>query len=694
MSRKDKDDSSDQMRTVNAMRPEDFQHQLEQYQHQSQQALGNALSVKSDGKGKYYWLGFEVPGEMVLVLNQLLINIRPHLNRKGTEFFYNKTAEIVERLKHGSNAAHKAGLGAAAAFSAVLVGAEPVVELVRLWRKNTNDKAELYKDISPVLSRNVNYRHNEVINTELNRIHGDFMSGLKQLSTVIPYMVPTVMSAMRDYAILKQDLGERVTPEGCVEKDIDKMVAAHVQDVTHRAEMSRRVQEKLREQQSKIFNTHFRGKINPSTRREYTTDDWEFRRVWADAEHEVKEAAINTEKSRSKQENPENKKLESFDKDPQYQYWITGTGLISGMLQYRMRKNEDSREQHLNTYQMIQHLCKEVSEQCGGFRGDSDTCARMADEIMISDPSGEYGGRRVSIQTYITDIFRRNEMEHGRGGIEGNLLKDLQPAVDIIARRIVGGLDPLTLIDLVGEHKIVKFKPNTKGERVISNEKETEEAIGIMAVNINAQEGVSLKEFCAKYADPVLAEETLKKTMSQLQGLDKAMFASIFSNEQLKESGLKDKEISALRDQAREHFSSFMMASAEAISKMDVESLKKLGMPEEEIAAVASFMESVARGDKEAVEAAATGNDKLLMSAVRTELLGEQMVGNTSWTERVRDMGNTKRKLEATIKQAVEEGMGPREGFAEREVIPASHVARQEIQPDERGVVPPGGMSW
>ncbi|MDX2113686.1 MAG: hypothetical protein SFW63_08160 [Alphaproteobacteria bacterium] len=296
----------------------------------------------------------------------------------------------------------------------------------------------------------------------------------------------------------------------------------------------------------------------------------------------------------------------------------TGMGLlagVSGLLSSRVGKNSGSREPI--ALDMITSLAEEVESN---------------------------GGSDVSADRVI-EIFQQNERDHGRPVIGRKLLPQLEPLAQQIADVISDGrLNPLALIRLVGDNKVVIH--GRDGSRRFAKPQQVEALIDEQLKTLSSRELMSAEEFFANFADPKLVEVTLKKNLSELKGLDKALFASLFPDDILERAGIKRHEREELRSKFHREMYAVVAAAVLDYAKKDPEQLKKAGLSDEEVATLQQAAEQIEANGLNAAKQIVDGKDKSVISAVRTAVLGDQMAtGENRWTERVSAGRNLAKQL-------------------------------------------------
>jgi hypothetical protein len=233
-----------------------------------------------------------------------------------------------------------------------------------------------------------------------------------------------------------------------------------------------------------------------------------------------------------------------------------------------------------------------------------------------------------NITSQIVEIFQQNEKDRGRSGVGAALLEKLQPLAERIGEVIANReLDPLALVNLVGEGKIVNKRRFVKTEQL-------EELIDSQRKIFGSHEKTPMDEFLADFQSPKLIMQAIKENLKTLEGKDKAVFASMLSDDVLLSAGIKKKEILPLRAQAHDLMCDFVKSSTVELAKKTPEELKAKGLSEKQIESVNNLNELIVSGnDKDAKSSICRGDE--VVGAVRNAKLHEQVMdgkGNAPWT--------------------------------------------------------------
>lgn len=168
-----------------------------------------------------------------------------------------------------------------------------------------------------------------------------------------------------------------------------------------------------------------------------------------------------------------------------------------------------------------------------------------------------------------------------------------------------------------------------------------------------------MEEFMAKFANPAQVQQTLKDNLDSMQGVERALFASMFPDDILLQVGMKKKDILEVRKKSHEFSTDFVAANVVHLSKKSPADLKKMGVADNEIDTINSMAERIEKGDVESLKLAITGHNKELIDAVRTagllEQIGDHTEGKKFWAERVKEMSATRTQLKDSAQKFKEE---------------------------------------
>ncbi|MEQ1705598.1 MAG: hypothetical protein ABL867_06440 [Rickettsiales bacterium] len=294
-------------------------------------------------------------------------------------------------------------------------------------------------------------------------------------------------------------------------------------------------------------------------------------------------------------ENFDSSSLDSFNVDDNTQKFIGGGAVIGNALLKRSLSKDSYEELNKpNSYKMIMELKKNID---AGYGGRSDISAQ------------------------VMEIFQQNEVDRGRIKFGDKFIPKLAPITERIAEVIASGeLDPISLVNLVGKGNVIK-KDGSGNRRFITTE-QLELIIDDQINNFGAREKKTLEDLLSNHNNPNKVMQAIKDNLQNLKGDERAVFATLFSDDVLLKSGVKKKELASIRTHGHNIFCEFIKAKAVEIAQESPEELKAKNLSKKEIEAVKGFSDLVAAGDKKAIASAIRSTDEdgtnLVKSAVAT----------------------------------------------------------------------------
>ncbi len=230
----------------------------------------------------------------------------------------------------------------------------------------------------------------------------------------------------------------------------------------------------------------------------------------------------------------------------------------------------------------------------------------------------------------IIEIFQQNERDRKRPPLGDVFMEKFTPLAERIGEVISNReLDAIALVNMVGEGKIINKRHFIKTEHL-------EELIDGQRKVFSNHEKTPLDEFLSDFQNPKMVMQIIKANLKTLDGDSKALFASIFSDEVLKDAGVSKKDLLPLRAHGHEFMCDFIKGSTLELAKKTDEELKKYGLSDKQINAVKNLNELILAGDDKSVKSAiGSGGD--IVAAVRTAGLNEQVAtgNNMLWSKKV-----------------------------------------------------------
>lgn len=564
---------------------EQAKEQLEQSNQNNINSLASMVTVQ-EKNGKHHWMGIEVSSEMAAVLQTVTSGLPVLINEfvsggayKHSRNIYN---ELHKKFHNGAGnlqAAHKAGLWSAGAVAAALIGAQPTVEVVQAIRNRSKERREIRDNLEMVLESDKDAeKNNEVIQTAMEKTSQIMKLGFKRASAELPTVLLNGYFAIGNHkALANHEKGKMARSQalGSENGGLGSLESMMKQE------------RESREQFKRLKEAH-------------GLSDHDAERVYNDYNEakRLREREIIEGKNVGGHESPVDGKSREM---------AVATGsIINLFLKQKVNKDVESELGKTSAYELIIGLRERINS--GELR------------------EGE------NIGAYVSEIFRQNEKDRGRSDIGPALMEKLQPLADRIGEVISKReLDAMSLVSFVGDGKVLNKRHFVKSDKL-------EDIIDEQRKNFGSHEKTPLDEFLADFQNPQLIMSAVSSTLNELKGNDKAVFASMFSDDVLLKAGLSKKEIAPLRKDGHSHVFEFVKNTAMELGEKSPEELKDVGLSDRQIEAVHSLKEAFEAGDKkEAKSMLEKGGD--ITSAVRDYALREQvasgMSGGRYWTEKI-----------------------------------------------------------
>lgn len=207
-----------------------------------------------------------------------------------------------------------------------------------------------------------------------------------------------------------------------------------------------------------------------------------------------------------------------------------------------------------------------ISKQVAS-KGQHAPCAYDMILDLAQSSVGRFSGKEI------LDIFAQHQEDIGGATINERTrgLQDLEDACEIIAQELNGGLDPMALVSLVGERKVLSPKLG------VASPEEVRESLRQVTRALERVEQVDVDEFLT--GSVFGTKDDFKAVLGSLKGEDRTFFAALFPDDVLKEAGgLKTKEIEQLKEDGSKHFEVQLLEVVADIAAAPVEQLQEWGM--------------------------------------------------------------------------------------------------------------------
>lgn len=615
---------------------EQMRHKYEQMKEAGQESLARAFTIAEDGSGKRHWFGIEVSKPVATALDLLLAPVTALVTSQSHKL--QPHGEWLANRVGLSRYADKVGLGAVHTATWLTILGPQFISLASIGYEMHTKRKETYQDLAPVLdSRPDGYKNNEVIQTAFAKAHENVSTRLQYLGASLLAAVPNIIFGI-----------DETTKHNAARLDEFKKKKDKTPDVAPLTAYEKAAQERAAKAD---FAKRLRAD-DPEIGREEIDYYWE--------------------QHRERDHSPPPSTASQGDFAALMQKYMPWVVLAQGggqVLNAFVDEEKEKRGGRTTAWDMIKALRKEIAEQCSHGNGfGCGSYERRPEDLQLSLPDGS----PVSLKQYIVEIFQQNERDHGRAPkdpsqkpIGPQLISRMDDAVGEIADAIGRGMDAIALVNLVGDGKIVRH--DGKGGRSFATSAQAQELVAQQSDLFSTTKKVTAEEFYANFADPAMLKDVIGKNLKELKGEERNLFIAIVPEEVLKQVGVSQKEARNAQHSAHkllvQAVTAYGFELAERAEKdKDPEALKKLGMTEEQIEAVARLGEAVREGNVEAAKRLVEGQDKRVLEAVRHVALNEETKGHVSWQDKVKKGKELMDAAKARASSFAERHAG-REGF-------------------------------
>ncbi len=577
------------------MTPEQLAAKMQQDLAQTQN--NNAAQLASMGAvqekdGKKYWMGIEVPPEMVGTLQYAGTVLPTVINDWTRGGAYDGASAVFNKLNKefkissDAMAGHKAGLAAAATISALLVGLQPISEIAQSARERVRQRKAIKANLSAVLEGKPSaYENNEVIKTAMERTNAILGAGFRQAAGEIPTVALNGYYALQSH---KEMAAERA---GAAKKNIasdtsSAGIKAGNDDFAQKLKTEKQMRADLDRKLVRAGYTNDRERAGIVNRR---------------IEEVRREERLKQE---AKYKTPEEKK-KAIDETGRL-FPLLGVGILSSFAKHALSKGDAEDAKKTTAYNLIMELQEKINS------GHVSENSNLTEQVM--------------------DIFQQNEIDRGRSGIGPVLQEKLEPLAkrigEVIAKK---ELDAIALVNLVGEGKVMNKRRFVDADRL-------EELLDEQRKVFGGHEKTPLDEFLADFQSPKLVIAAIKDNLKTLEGKDRAIFAAMFSDDVLIGAGVSKKDIPALRSAGHDAMCEFVKARTIELAQKTPEELKASGLSDKQIEAINTLNEQITQGDDKKIKTSLDG-DGGVVGAVRNVFLEKQLKegkgkgGKAFWTE-------------------------------------------------------------
>ena len=597
----------------------------------NEQELKNSLSVEMTKDGKAKLFGMEIPKVLAPTIKAVFDTSTAYLSGPISDFVYNKTKVLAPKL---GLEGHGTALAAEMIARGLIIGARPASQFIGANKDYAVERMRLRSEMLSICeATGANYTQNEVIRGAFKKVHDDWSYNLQLILPTVVSLAPSIFISIQDHQHITAKRNAEALGAAGIEHTVDSVVAKHLKEAETLVQRNTQIKE-LESKAFKEFMSKHRKKAydeivakresrylnSPKLKNQNTetrnVSDYDFQEyfrehIWNDVKKSLNANKKDPAHPNAPVQNGDNKN---------FLLAMVGTSSALGesYADYMREEHQKNDKKH-TSYELITTLKEQM-------QGEQD----------VND-----------VHKQVVEIFQALETDMGRNRFAGGLLEKLQDSTKQIAEYISNRrLDPLTLIKLAGENKVVEHSKS--GKRTFRNEKDIEASVAELLGNqAGKSTEISAKEFLATFANPLLAKETIKKNLESMPaGDEKDFFVSVMPTEILVAAGMKLKEVHEQRRKAHAKLYDQVTYAVINIAAQDEELLKKHNLSTEEIASIKSLNERILEGDKEETKIRVDSRDGML-NAIATDLLNQQMSGKkNTWTQLVSKAGTVSERIQ------------------------------------------------
>lgn len=591
---------------INGATPQEMlanaQRNFQDTQNQSIGSLVDASKI-TQKDGKSYWFGIELSPDMantMALVSGLLPNYVNELLRGGVYKHAESLTNYLNKkfeLGLADGAWRRAGLRASLAVSGLVVAAQPLTQVAVSVRDHIKNRAEIKKALADIIEHNKQgYEDNEVIKTAMERANDTMWTGIEHAAAELPMVILNGYYALQGHKQFKEETGRTEALKASFSSS--NLSAAQRLMEADAAEM--------------VEREGFVNEYGEEAAKKY------YDRALQERKEEERRAKRNSA-STTQNDNPKN------EGEMHRILPLLGTGIASSLIKGIIAKSDKEGKSKHCAYELIMQLQEKAASG------------------HISESS--------NISKQVIEIFQQNEMDRGRPPFGPVLLEKMEPLAKRIAEVVAKNeVEPLALVNLVGEGKVSSHR------HFVSQEK-LEEIIDEQRRIFGTHERTSLDDFLADFQSPKVVLSAVTENLKNLQGNQKALFATLFSDDVLLAAGIKKEEILPLRSQGHDFMFGFVVERTKELAQKTKEELANEGLSKKQIESIFSLNGLIEAGNERKVHDAINGGD-LAMAAVRNATITEQLKGGDAkalWVERV---AKVSKKEPAEIAKDREEEQG------------------------------------
>ena len=631
------------------------------------------IQLKTDDEGNANLLGFKVDKAALPTFQLVLDQGKVLFLEKGKDV-YKAALQFARKVGLKGESANTAAIAVDMGVRWGVIGAEQLVASGQASSAFAQKRRDLYQRFNPVMqATGINAGNNEVISLAYQRARNQYGDELRDMLSDVPRILPMALLGIKEQTSANARYSKEF--EEVSHKSMDAVERAKQKaDKSIELAMERVKAEEAADKFVAEQRNEWVKKKTAELKGEERSDPVKKRSAIWSIERSFKENVEPQLRSAFRQENeqkfgaPGNEDKEKADRS--FNLASLGGNLVSQLLR---RKDHEGKDDPSHVPEMIEHLQKEITNQCEGSArkshdgyGRCDIEGKTADDIQITGMG--HGAGSMSLKAYILEMFQQHERDRTPGiswvkrdksghvtevvdPLGQALVAKLEPSIDIIADAVATGLDPAALINLIGGNKVIIHGKN--GAKTFANEDRVREEIDKLIPVMSSHEIIKLEEYLAKFEKPEEIKGIIKANLENMKGDERVLFAALFPDDILRQLGMSGKEITTMRKEAHTGIYDFVAANVFHLAKQDDAYFKKLGLAESEIQAIHDLAEKIEAGDEKALKIAVDGHDKSVIDAVRTAGILEQnkdKSANNYWSERVAEIPAARKKLEEAKK--------------------------------------------
>ncbi|MGB1540456.1 MAG: hypothetical protein ACPG80_05800, partial [Rickettsiales bacterium] len=221
-------------------------------------------------------------------------------------------------------------------------------------------------------------------------------------------------------------------------------------------------------------------------------------------------------------------------------------------VQQHIESEGEQRLSKVTAFDMI----KQLSEQANSGNGRLDTVYFGNDPLLLED--------------FVLQVFKQHQQDVNGAPVNERFrsMPEMKEACSAIAAEINDNmLDPMALVTLVGDRKILDKEMRVASPDEVKAALQEAGLVTERGANVNAEEFIAETAFGTK--------EDFQEVLGQVPDEDRAFFCSLFPTSVLKDLGeMKDSEIDAMKEKGADEFSEKIIQAITEIGSMEDQELE------------------------------------------------------------------------------------------------------------------------